>query len=402
MISFTWPSTLENTSCGLKSVTHAFQCEKTRLDYKLQKIGGWLRLIEFALIMKRARKLSPVSASEHNFVVKNRCSVKDKIIEPVERAWTPSNWQDLYSGISRMRSAVAAPVDTMGCDIIRSVDYDEKTNRYHVLVSLMLSSQTKDEVNNAAMERLLQHGLTPTRVSSTSEDELGSLIKPVSFWRTKAKHIKQATEICCSQYNSDIPPDLEGLLALPGVGPKMAYLAMSCAWKKVVGIGVDVHVHRISNRLQWVPKPTKTPEQTRLELESWLPQQYWGEVNHMLVGFGQTVCLPKKPKCSECAINNLCPSAFKTKWKNSRAHQTFVCANQISVVMYKWNRTFITLAITWSIITGKEYFNDFKNSINSTKVLAMLYLVVTGGHFFKVWLTLWPHRKADVDSALSW
>ncbi|XP_075248837.1 endonuclease III-like protein 1 isoform X2 [Convolutriloba macropyga] len=228
--------------------------------------------------------------------------------------WKPANWNVLYASIKKMRDALpAAPVDTMGCDIDRGRSFDEKTKRFHILVSLMLSSQTKDEVNNAAMERLLDHGLTPTEICKISEPDLGKLIIPVGFWRTKAKHIKQASEICLNEHNSDIPPDLEGLLKLPGVGPKMAYLAMTCAWKKVVGIGVDVHVHRISNRLKWVKKPTKTPEQTRLELESWLPREYWSDVNHMLVGFGQTVCLPLKPKCGECAINNLCPSAFKTK-----------------------------------------------------------------------------------------
>ena len=165
------------------------------------------------------------------------------------------------------------------------------------------------------MERLIEHGLTAKSLCGTSESDLGKLIIPVGFWRTKAKHLKQASEICLNKYDGDIPPTLDELLALPGVGPKMGYLAMTCAWKKVIGIGVDVHVHRISNRLKWVKKPTNQPEQTRVELESWLPKDYWAEVNHMLVGFGQTVCLPVSPKCESCEINGLCPSAFKIKKK---------------------------------------------------------------------------------------
>lgn len=83
---------------------------------------------------------------------------------------------------------------------------------------------------------------------------------------------------------------------------------MTCAWKDCVGIGVDVHVHRISNRLGWV-NGTTTPEQTGSELEDWVPKEYWTELNWMLVGFGQTVCLPRKPKCFECLLKESCPAA---------------------------------------------------------------------------------------------
>jgi len=97
---------------------------------------------------------------------------------------------------------------------------------------------------------------------------------------------------------------------LPGVGPKMAMLTMQEAWGSSVGIGVDVHVHRICNRLGWV-KNTKTPEQSRKQLESWLPKDKWQPINRLMVGFGQTVCLPVHPKCAICKVNHLCPSAFK-------------------------------------------------------------------------------------------
>lgn len=95
-------------------------------------------------------------------------------------------------------------------------------------------------------------------------------------------------------------------MALPGVGPKMAHLTLQVAWRNVVGIGVDTHVHRISNRLGWVK--SNTPEQTRVQLEQWLPRDYWGAVNVLLVGFGQKVCLPIGPRCAECKVNSLCPT----------------------------------------------------------------------------------------------
>jgi len=88
----------------------------------------------------------------------------------------------------------------------------------------------------------------------------------------KADYIKDSTKICAEKYNGDIPPTVEELVKLPGVGPKMAHITMNVAWGQVTGIGVDTHVHRISNRLGWVKKPTKVPEETRLAVESWLPR----------------------------------------------------------------------------------------------------------------------------------
>jgi endonuclease III len=91
----------------------------------------------------------------------------------------------------------------------------------------------------------------------------------------------------------------------------MAHICMACAWKEISGIGVDTHVHRIANWLNWVPKPTKTAEETRVELEKWLPFELWGVINHMLVGFGQTICNPMSPKCGQCCNSGICPAAFK-------------------------------------------------------------------------------------------
>lgn len=105
---------------------------------------------------------------------------------------------------------------------------------------------------------------------------------------------------------------MEGLLELPGVGPKMAFLALQTAWGKNEGIAVDVHVHRISNRLKWVNtlKDSKGPEATRAALQDWMPVELWPEVNHMLVGFGQTVCRPVKPLCNQCTLGQTCPASL--------------------------------------------------------------------------------------------
>ena len=129
------------------------------------------------------------------------------------------------------------------------------------------------------------------------------------------RYLKQAAEILRDKYNGDIPPTIEGLTSLPGVGPKMAYLCMAAenGWNKVEGIGVDVHVHRITNLWGW--NQTKTPEETRLALQAWLPRDKWKEINWLLVGFGQKVCLPVGRKCGECelGLRGLCKSAERKK-----------------------------------------------------------------------------------------
>lgn len=187
-------------------------------------------------------------------------------------AWVPENWKQVLDNVRTMRQETEAPVDTMGCDKCPDHSLPDKVVRYQLLVSLMLSSQTKDEVTHAAVGRLREFALTPESVAAADEKQIEELIYPVSFYKNKAKHLKQTAQVLLEQYDGDIPDSVEGLCKLPGVGPKMAYLAMSCGWGRTVGIGVDTHVHRIANRLGWLPAPTKTPEQTRKGLEAWLPR----------------------------------------------------------------------------------------------------------------------------------
>jgi endonuclease-3 len=151
---------------------------------------------------------------------------------------------------------------------------------------------------------------------------LNAFINKVGFHNLKTKYIKQTAEILRDKWNSDIPDTIEGLVSLPGVGPKMAHLTMSAAWGRTEGIGVDVHVHRITNLWGW--HKTQQPEQTRAALESWLPKDKWHDINNLLVGFGQTICLPVGRKCGDCKLadRGLCPSAVvakRTKVKREEA-----------------------------------------------------------------------------------
>lgn len=221
--------------------------------------------------------------------------------------WEPENWNLVLNNIREMRKNADAPVDSMGCDKCMDNDALPEVLRYQTLLSLMLSSQTKDEVTHAAMKRLREHGCTIENILKTDDKVLEDLIHPVGFKKTKVKYIKRTSVILRDTYKGDIPNTVEKLCELPGVGPKMAHLCMDNAWGVVTGIGVDTHVHRISNRIGWVPQPTKNPEATRKALEDWLPSDLWSEVNHLLVGFGQQVCRPVGPHCTSCLNAHVCP-----------------------------------------------------------------------------------------------
>ncbi|KAI0062020.1 DNA glycosylase [Artomyces pyxidatus] len=235
----------------------------------------------------------------------------------------PSNWKEVYDAIAEMRSRVTAPVDTMGCDMAQRNETDPKNKRFTTLVSLMLSSQTKDEVTDAAVNKLREAiggTLSINALIAANDSVISEAINKVGFWRRKSQYIKQAAQRLRDNFDSDVPKTVDELCSLPGVGPKMAFLTLQSAWKINVGIGVDVHVHRITNLLKWHKPPTKTPEETRLNLQSWLPKELHPEINHLLVGFGQTICVPVRPRCDQCTLssNSLCPSAQKVVTSKSR------------------------------------------------------------------------------------
>ncbi|XP_017879405.1 endonuclease III-like protein 1 [Ceratina calcarata] len=241
-------------------------------------------------------------------------TINNKIKNPIETVvnpnkWMPQNWEVMLENIRKMRSNETAPVDSMGCHKCSDPNADPRISRYQSLIALMLSSQTKDQVTHAAMQRLNTYGCTPEIIMNTPDDVLEQLIYPVGFRKKKVQYIKKASKILIEEYKSDIPRTLEDLCKLPGVGPKMGHICMRIAWNEVSGIGVDTHVHRICNRISWVRKRTKTPEETRMDLEEWLPKHLWCDVNHLLVGFGQEICLPRFPKCESCLNKDICPSS---------------------------------------------------------------------------------------------
>ncbi|XP_042395776.1 endonuclease III homolog 1, chloroplastic-like isoform X5 [Zingiber officinale] len=236
----------------------------------------------------------------------------------------PENWKEVLNGIKTMTLAEGVTFRTMGCES-EEKPLPSKEERFGILVSCLLSSQTKGAITSGAVARLSEKGLLDAAIIlKTEESVIASLIKPVAFYSRKAHYMKEVAEICSRKYGGDIPSSVNELLALPGVGSKIAHLVMIVGWNNVQGICVDTHVHRICNRLGWVSRPgtglkTSTPEETRVLLEKWLPKDLWDPINPLLIGFGRSICTAPRPRCGICSVNNLCPSAFKEVTKSSKS-----------------------------------------------------------------------------------
>ena len=201
----------------------------------------------------------------------------------------PDDWEELFTRLATWRRNNEAPVDVVGCHCLADTSLEPKVVRFQHLVSLMLSSQTKDATTAAAVKNLqtkLTGGLTPQAVVKAGVSAVDACIDKVGFHQNKAKYVVEAASRIITEFGGDIPKTVEGLTSLKGVGPKMAFLCMQVAWDKTVGIGVDVHVHRISNRFGWAATTKSTPVATQKALEGWLPQSKWRELNPLLVGFG--------------------------------------------------------------------------------------------------------------------
>jgi endonuclease-3 len=174
---------------------------------------------------------------------------------------------------------------------------------FTVLISCVLSLRTQDKTTDEAAQRLFQLAQTPSAMIELSTSTIEKAIYPVGFYKTKARNIKKMSQLLLSGYHGQVPDDLTELLKLPGVGRKTANLVITRSYRKL-GICVDTHVHRITNR--WGYVQTKTPEQTEMTLRQKLPQRYWIIINDLLVAYGQNLCKPISPFCSQCNIRRYC------------------------------------------------------------------------------------------------
>ncbi|KAI3772582.1 hypothetical protein L6452_03772 [Arctium lappa] len=349
------PNRMHTTAISVKAETTStehnanFESSKDRSVSEIRVFVRKKRLRKPELVTENAVKLEPqdqklrglpdIEEFAYRKPSDNLSLTKFKPISKIDetKVKPPPNWERVLEGIRKMRSSEDAPVDSMGCEKAGS-SLPPKERRFAVLISSLLSSQTKDNVNHGAIQRLLENDLLKAEtIEKADESTLKNLIYPVGFYTRKATNMKKIAKICMLKYDGDIPETLEALLSLPGIGPKMAHLVMNVAWNNVQGICVDTHVHRICNRLGWVSRNgskerTKTPEETRESLQLWLPKEEWVPINPLLVGFGQTICTPLRPSCDICIINDLCPSAFReaTPKKTKTKTKTKVSESQVS------------------------------------------------------------------------
>jgi endonuclease-3 len=174
---------------------------------------------------------------------------------------------------------------------------------FHVLISCILSLRTQDATTALAALRLFQLADTPEKMAKLSPKKIEKAIFPVGFYRTKAKTISEICRVLNGKYSGKVPDEIDELLKLNGVGRKTANLVVTLGYRKP-GICVDTHVHRISNR--WGYIRTKNPKETEFTLREKLPKGYWLEYNNLLVTFGQHLCRPISPLCSQCLIAKYC------------------------------------------------------------------------------------------------
>ena len=196
-------------------------------------------------------------------------------------------------------------IDGLDEPAVEKIADEQEDDPFQVLIATILSAQTRDPVTAEASARLFKAARTPEAMARLRTGTIERLIYPVSFYRNKAVHVREACRQILSQFGGRVPSTMEDLLTLPGVGRKTANLVLILAHRSDRNICVDTHVHRISNRLGWVA--TRTPEETERALYAVAPRKWWPLVNLYLVTWGQNVCRPVYPLCGVCAIRDLCP-----------------------------------------------------------------------------------------------
>ncbi len=179
----------------------------------------------------------------------------------------------------------------------------ESRDPFLVLVSTLLSLRTRDQTTAEASKRLFQLAKTPRQLLDLDAAAIEKAIYPVGFYRVKARTLRAICGDLLERFQGRVPDSIEELLTLKGVGRKTANLVVTLGFDKP-GICVDIHVHRISNRLGYVR--TKTPDETEKALRAKLPRRYWNEFNDLLVTYGQNLCHPTSPWCSRCRLSAYC------------------------------------------------------------------------------------------------
>ena len=185
----------------------------------------------------------------------------------------------------------------------------EDRGPFSILIGTILSARAKDESTSRIVKDLFKVYKNSRQLANAKVKDVEKIIKSIGFYHVKAKRIIEVAKIIDSKYKGKVPDDLEKLVELPGVGRKTANCVLVYAYEKPA-IPVDIHVHRISNRLGLVS--TKNPEDTEFELMKIIPKKLWLDINETFVKYGQNICKPISPMCEVCQIKNSC-KYYKTK-----------------------------------------------------------------------------------------
>ena len=204
-----------------------------------------------------------------------------------------------------MLRTLAREIDGLELPAVEKISESQKRDPFQILISTLLSARTQDATTLAASTRLFARAQTPEAIAKLRVKQIEKLIYPVGFYRNKAVFVRDTAKAIIGKFRGRVPATLEEMITLPGVGRKTANLVMILAFKSHENICVDIHVHRIANRLGWVQ--TRTPEETEQALYKTLEQQWWPMVNLYLVTWGQNVCRPVYPRCDRCAVLKMCP-----------------------------------------------------------------------------------------------
>jgi endonuclease III len=211
--------------------------------------------------------------------------------------------------------ALAKAIDGMELPAIEKISESQHEDPFQVLIATLLSARTQDATTHAASTRLFGKAPTPQAMARLTVKQVETLIHPVGFYRNKARFVKETARTLVEKFNGRVPHTLEELVTLPGVGRKTANLVMIVAFKSERNICVDIHVHRISNRLGWVR--TRTPEETEQALYRVIDSRWWPFLNLYLVTWGQNICRPVYPRCDACVIAKDCPRIGVTRVRTS-------------------------------------------------------------------------------------
>ena len=199
---------------------------------------------------------------------------------------------------------LAREIDGLELPAVEKISESQKEDPFQILISTLLSARTQDATTLAASTRLFARASTPAEVARLRVKQIEKLIYPVGFYRNKAVFVRDAAKMIVAKFGGRVPSTLDELITLPGVGRKTANLVMILAFKSDENICVDIHVHRIANRLGWVR--TRTPEETERELYKTIDRRWWPVINLYLVTWGQNMCRPVYPRCGDCAIVTAC------------------------------------------------------------------------------------------------